>query len=167
MAVLDIRPISHSSKAKLTIQLILKEYTLFILPVVTQFCFTLARVYNMCCLYVDKLVLALGTLSLQFFFHLILLPSSILSPFIHFINELSEETEGHSISCDLVLGLGENLFWKPTVSFPLLNFPFSLCVPPPPHPRYSTSSLPCCSIPLAMRREMETWMESPKKPKSS
>lgn len=76
--------------------------------------------------------LGCGTLSLQFFFHLIFLSSSILSPFVHFIDELSQETEGHNILFDLVLGLGEKLFWKPTVSFPLLNFPFSLCVPPTP-----------------------------------
>ena len=60
---------------------------------VTQLCFTLARVYSTCCLYVDTLVLAVCTLSLQFFSCLFLLTSSILSPLTPFIDELSQETE--------------------------------------------------------------------------
>ena len=90
--------------------------------------------------------------------------SSIFSPFLYFIDELSWETEDIEHSFDFVSSLGEKLLWNPNVFFPLLNFPYvplSL-----PLSRYSTSSLPCYSIPSATRREMDTWKERSRKPKS-
>lgn len=84
--------------------------------------------------------------------------SSIFSPFLYFIDELSWEIEGHRTFIWSGFQSWEKLLQSPTVFFPLLNFPY---VPLLPLPRCSTSSLPCYSIPSAMRRN-GPWKESQK-----
>lgn len=88
--------------------------------------------------------------------------SLIFSPFIYITYELSWEVEGHRIL--VWLGFGS---WGEVApeTYCILSFAkFSILLAP--CPRYSTYSLPCCSIPSAKKREMEM-VDRSGKPKSS
>lgn len=121
-----------------------------------MFCFPLARVYNWYCLYVDKLDLAVYSLNISFSFVLScnLDYSSISSLFIYFIDEICWEIEGHRNLIWFGFGSWGKLYWKPTVSFRLLNCPFCLC----PHSKPSPGTQPLhCFAAQFLQQWREGW----------